>query len=844
MTLRPRESHQSRLPAYRWNLPARMDEGIVQEVRRKTGISGVAGSVLLRRNCRDVTRALSSFIDEGNAWSGIHRSLPGADESARRILAARDSGQKVAIYGDFDADGVTGAVILTEAFLSLGIQCIAYLPERATEGYGFHAERVQDLASQGVSLLVTVDCGISGHQGSEMASSLGVDVIITDHHLPPKELPCALAIMDPHLASWDKLELGYLSGAGVAYLLALVVLERAGKENIMPPRWAHDLLTLSIAGDGQPLVGLNRRWVRSGLEVLREAKRPGIRALATVAGVFREHGDERPLSFDRDVTFGLVPRINAAGRMDSADLAYRLLMEGDFDTSMNLAQKLDDLNRSRKAAEEDILAQCQEFVEPQRYALCAFGSQWHPGVVGIVCSRLREAYQRPVALAAGEGEVLKGSVRGIAGFHAYRALSQCKDHLVGFGGHQGAAGFSVKRSQVEKFFQRFCSAAQEMLEGTDMTPSLDVDDVVDFGQVSSDSIGSLMALEPFGQDNPLPVLASMDCEIHQVRLMGETLGHLQLTLRKGNEKRRFIWFGRGHLARTIAMWGEADVAFTPYGSMYMGRQEYSPLVRDIRPAWRLSGEAYRGLARSFPRGRPLITYTWSQGAAKALVASAQKEGRTAALHTGTCVGALAHEARLALSDPHGIVVSTSPWTLPRCLGPKPDLLLVHQPLTASDAANLFPVSEEVNCSWLYPDWVQDSGLWLDWRYPSKDLMQALWNYLLSAFPGRRVPLQELGVRWEEVLSVTGTPSRGQRCVKAWEGAQELIESCLTVLEDLGLVLYDQRRKEPELLLSRATGQTSLSGSQSFASGKAIRRAWQESCERVIGRDFSLWRVSR
>ncbi|MGI6642489.1 MAG: single-stranded-DNA-specific exonuclease RecJ [Bacillota bacterium] len=803
----------------------------------------MAGSVLLHRNSGDVTKAISHFLDEGTALGDVQSWLPEAGESARRILAARDHGETVAIYGDFDADGVTGAVVLTEAFRALGIQCVVYLPDRATEGYGFHPQRVHTLVSEGASLLVTVDCGISGHQGCQMACDLGVDVIITDHHLPPQELPRTLAILNPHLPSWASLELQYLSGAGVAYLLALAVLEMAGQGDIMPLRWARDLLTLSIAGDGQPLVGLNRQWVRSGLEVLKEAQRPGIRALATVAGIIGKGADRRPWLFDRDVTFGLVPRINAAGRMDSAHLAYSVLVEDDFDRCMDLARKLDDLNQRRKAAEQEILVQCQELADPQAYALCGFGPKWHPGVVGIVCSRLRESYQRPVALAGGEGEILKGSVRGIAQFDAYRALSQCREYLVSFGGHREAAGFLVKRSQVEEFFRGFSVACQEMLERVDMIPSLDVDSVVDLAQVSSDSIGSLMALGPFGQDNLLPVLASTDCQIHQVRLIGDTLRHLALTLKKGGEKRRFIWFGRGHMARSIALWGAADVAFTPYGSVYLGRQEYSPLVRDMRPARSLSGEAYRDLIKSLPKRR-LIAYTWSEGAARALVSSAQKEGRAAALHTETCTGALAHEARLALAKPCGIVVSTSPWTLCQYPGPEVALFLLHQPLSASDASRLFAMSKEIDCLWLYSDWAEDSCLWLDWGYPSKELLQNLWNYLLSAFPGRRVPLRELGARWEEILSDIRVPSWGTRYAGAWEGAQALINSCLTILEDLGLAVYDQSRKQPELLLTNATGQISLSGSQLFARGKSMRSAWQESCERVMGYDFSLWRVSR
>ncbi len=834
----------NRLPAFRWNFPAATEPAKIRELCAKTGVSRQIASILLRRHGGNPSRAESFMAKPGEELLELLARVPELPQAVKRLVSARDAGEKVAVYSDFDADGVTGAVILNEAFQAAGIHSSVYLPHRQKEGYGFHAKSIKALVSSGVSLFVTADLGIAGHEGCSKARDLGADVIVTDHHLLPEKLPETLVILDPHLSSWSHLNLGYLSGAGVAYLLAIALLKNAGDYGKMPPRWGHDLLALSIAGDGQPLLGWNREWATSGLCLMRKAPRPGIAALAQVAGLHRFKEDGSSPSFDSDVTYGLVPRINAAGRMDDALLAYRLLTETNPQIALDLAGEIEEHNLRRKTVEMDILTRCKELVLPEKYALCAFHEDWHQGVIGIVCSRLREMHQRPVVLAAGEKGLLKGSVRGVPGFHAHRALSRCAGLLQSFGGHEGAAGFSVKKADAAALFDEMQKMAEEMLTSTSLVPSLDIDYVAELGTVSSQDLQSFFSLEPYGCENTPPVLASVDCEIEQVRFMGKTGNHLQIMAKKNGVRRRFIWFGGGGFGKDIALWGRADLAFVPFRSLYLGREEFAPLIRDIRPAGKLAGEFYCPFARNIPQGRPVVVYTWSDAAAKALLSALEKIGRPAAFHSHELVGAFAHEAKLTLRDPGGVVVSTSPWSLPvetlstpGSGGPFPFLLVMHPPAAPKDLARLKEVADSAGSGLLYSEGEADSIRWRDWTFPSKERVESLWNYLMAEFSGNRAPLCDLGRRWKQILALCDPVHEGKPC---WEGAQQAIVSGAQVLEELGLAEYDESRRMPELILNPKAGRTSLSDSRLFLRGKAIRDKWLEPRPRGFLSQFSLW----
>lgn len=821
-----RPSKKSRsLPLFReWRIPEPPDSCLIDRVRNEASVLPEVAALLLQRSGGDIERA-RQMREHGEVAIPDVLSLPGVKEAALRILEAISSGQRIVAYSDFDADGVTSAAVIKEALGFAGAADVqVYFPSRFTEGYGFHARSVREIASPGKCLIITSDCGITAVEGCAEAEKLGCDVIITDHHLPGETLPQAHSILNPHLPSWGEAGLQGLTGAGVAYLLAQALFEVAGVRAKVPLRWGHDLLVLSIAGDGQPLTGLNRRFVVSGLRVLSEARRPGISALLEAAGIGRpdplQPGCCTSLSFDRDVTFGLVPRLNAAGRLEDARLAYDILVETDPARVRSLALRLDELNRKRKGIEDAIMAQCVGDLEASSgdsYAVCAARSEWHEGVIGIAASKLREAYARPAALAGGDGELLKGSVRGIPGFNVVKALSRCARFLAGYGGHEAAGGFSVRRESVEEFFREFNSVSAELLANTSMCPTLDLDAEFALEQLSEETLRAFYDLEPFGQGNPCPQAASLDCEVTEVGLMGKDRGHLEVTLSKNGVSRRFIWFGMGEAARKIALTGRVDVAFAPYRSVYLGREQVTPLIRDIRPSWQRSGAGYEDLlsaASSIPGG-PLIIYTWSLDAAESIRIAARKSGRPAAVHLEGYNRVQAHEARLTLEG-DGVVISTAPWELMLPGERAGRAFLAHLPLRASAAELL---TDFLGGSMLpyevWSRWEADSLDWLSRTYPEKDSLASVWKLLKKLSSGDRTRCCELAAEW--VGSREGS----------FEGNLLILEKSLEILEELGMVEYGETRRVPEFRLGRCGERILLSNSPSYVEGKSVREGAEE-----------------
>jgi len=907
---------------YSWELPAALDPQVIDELARQTCVSRETATILLQRAQGDLFRA-RSFWEAGCSLPDV-LELPGIRNAVERIVGSRSSSgrkEQIVIYSDFDADGVTSALILKEALDYIGLDAQVYFPSRFEDGYGFHPHLVEKLCEEGATLIITADCGITGFGACAKARALGCDVIITDHHLTGPELPEALVVLNPHLNSWASFQLQNLSGAGVAYLLARALFLSTGILCRVPDTWGHDLLTLSIAGDGQPLTGLNRLWVQSGLKAIEETTRPGMLAMLLVSGIFRMVGSSeicdrdrgycnvssgtlqvdsgyqnfsfrrRALTFERDIVFGLVPRINVAGRLAHAKYAYKVLAEKDFSKAFGLAKFLDELNAERKSMEDKMLKECLQDLEnvasldfpfnfnnldraedaleeegnkPEKpfcsYALCAHRTNWHEGVIGITCSKIKEMYYRPVVLVAGGGETLKGSARGIPGFDVYQALLRCRDLLENFGGHEGAGGFSVHRDKVEKFFAMFKKVSEELLQETTLRPCIKLDDVVAFTKLDDAYLDSLLALEPFGQGNPVPLISSFSCAIREVRLLGRFGNHLELYLASSQKDcvRRFLWFGNGEKAWDISWWGTCDVVFTPVRSRYAGREKVSLLIKDICPAWNLRGRGYADLVNNLPKSRPLILYTWSHRAARSMYVSLLKAGRKSSLHLKNFWGAMAHEARRTLKQPGGVVVSTAPWQLflpihrkpgsgqPYTrLDSEPKLILVHPPIRNRDWVEIESLLENTRVQYsVNEQWFQDSWSWLNWTYPQKEYMEKVWKFFKrNAYKGRLLPW-DIGRKWEELLIFVGS---GHYSCKDSSGAYEkalvFLESSLNILEDLGMISYNDSRKIPEYVLYEPQGQVSLLDSPSFMRGKRMREnavdAWEKYDFRI--RRGEVWR---
>ncbi len=810
-----------------WRLPQPIDPALVGRVSRDTGVISEVASILLRRSGSDTEKALSLL--RGSVLPHLPTidpsALPDMCQAVSRLAASRNSCEHVVIYSDFDCDGVTSAAILSEALEQAGFEDFeVYFPSRAQEGYGFHPKSAALLAEKGTSLFVTADCGISGHEACDVLNAMGKDVIVTDHHLPGASLPRAVAVIDPHLPSWSGLGLTGLSGAGVAYLVSVTLLRHLGVA--FDPYWAHDLLTLSIAGDGQPVTGSNREWIRSGLSSMSSDPRPGIRALLLSAGLAGPpQEDPRRLTFDRDVTYGIVPRINAAGRLSDPRLAYELLLTKDQQRAADLALELDKLNRQRREIEERILEECWDDLPEDGYAMCAFRPGWHEGVIGIACSRIREATGRPVALAAGEGEILKGSVRGVPGFNVVAALERCSKMLAAYGGHEGAGGFSIEKDKVGEFFAAFGDVSGEVLESSAAVPGIGVDEVISFGRVTGDNLRSILDLEPFGEGNPMPQVACMDAEVVGVGLMGSTLDHMQVVLGRDGVTQRFIWFGQGSRARDVALLGRADALFTPYRSMYRGREQFSPLIRELRPSWALSSPSYSEIASALPKDGPVILYTWSEDAGASLATALWKSGRPCGLHLKGRMGAGALEARSVLRD-GGVVVSTAPWEIGS--GAKASAV-IHPPVDGGDVDRLrafmkvAPLDIEVHIS------KEDAMNWLSWTYPDKDQLRCLWKFLTGNYAGGRAPICDLGRRWDEILEAAGYAA-----TRTADGGRRFLKSGFAVFEEVGLATYDTSRRSPEYVLRIRDNKVELESSKTFVSGEECRRRakalWQDEVE--------------
>lgn len=505
--------------------------------------------------------------------------LAGMAPAVTRLRRAIRRQERTAVYGDFDTDGVTATALLVEALSSAGAQVEPYIPHRVDEGYGLHLEALRELYRRGVRLVVTVDCGIRSLQEVERASR-GLDLIVTDHHSLGQALPPAVAVINPKRPD-SAHPFRDLAGVGVAYKLAQALL-RAERRRSAPPQLEEetllDLVALGTVADLVPLLGENRALVRRGLERLNECPRPGIEALMAEAGLRRGEIDAATIGFR------LGPRLNAAGRIDTAMLAYRLLTGRDPLETRQLAQQLDGLNRRRQELTEQTVAEAEAQAladDPEAHLYLAASPNFLPGIVGLAASRLTEAYYRPsVVVELGEEES-RGSCRSIPEFDITAALDQCSDLLIRYGGHRAAAGFTIASHKLGVLARRLKAIAAEQLAGVDLRPLLEIDVELPLEEVDWATHALLQQLEPCGMQNPQPVLLSRGIEVRDRRAIGGERKHLKLGLRDG---RGVFWdaifFRHGHLLSELP--GRVDVAYTLEVNVWNGKKRLQLNIQDLR----------------------------------------------------------------------------------------------------------------------------------------------------------------------------------------------------------------------------------------------------------------------
>jgi single-stranded-DNA-specific exonuclease len=538
----------------------------------------VLRQILFNRGYATAAEA-NSFLNAdppSNTDPFLLRDMQVAVDRIRRALSARE---QLAIYGDYDVDGVTATALLLQALRLLGGQVQAYIPHRFDEGYGLNTEALDSLMADGVGLVITVDCGIRSPAEALHAKKLGLDLIITDHHHPAAgALPEAQAVINPKQAG-DLYPDKDLAGVGIAYKLAQALLQDGGPSK---PDLGDllDLVALGTVADLAPLVGENRHLVRRGLRQIRETTRQGLFALATIAEIPIRKTNARHIGF----TLG--PRLNAAGRLESAQAALELLTTTDTMRAGQLAQQLDVQNRNRQALTRTMQAQAEALAlaeDPDAYLLFAAHAEFNAGVVGLAASRLSETYYRPAIVGSVGPQETRASCRSIPEFHITDALDDCSDLLVRHGGHAAAAGFTVRNENRAELIFRLKALAAEKLGGRDLRPTVLADAEVSLTMVRPELIQTLSALEPTGYGNPDPAFVARAVRVKRSRTVGSEGRHLKLVL---EDERGFahdgIGFRLGQLqAELPAM---VDVLFSYEINEFNGRLGYQLNVKDLKPA--------------------------------------------------------------------------------------------------------------------------------------------------------------------------------------------------------------------------------------------------------------------
>lgn len=567
------------IPSKRWRLPQQAPASFHDAL---PDVNPLVRQVLFSRGFTTpeaVRSYLAGETDRSNPFD-----LPQMSALVARLRQAIRGREEIAVYGDYDADGITGLVVLFTTLQALGARVRPYIPHRMTEEYGLNRQALAYLRSQGVRVVVTVDCGVRSVDEVAYGRSLGLDILITDHHSVPETLPGANALVNPKLPG-SRYPFADLAGVGVAYRVAQALLRVARR--VPEPRMGPvqleeesllDLVALGTVADLAPLIGENRTLVREGLARLNSSPRPGLRALLEVAGFAPGHVESE------EIAFGLGPRLNAAGRLDTALRAYELLSTTDPDRALELARELNELNSERQRLTEELFQRARECwqIGPEEPLIFVAAPGFHKGIVGLVASRLTETFYRPSIVIEVDGSHCRGSARSIPELNITQALGDCADLLERYGGHAMAAGFSLATENLGAFQQRLLEVVRTRLTGFDLVPTLEVDALCALTHADWQAARALAQLRPFGHGHPTPTLVSRDVIVRDVRAVGH--GHLRLTLSDG----RAVWDAMAfRQAEALAdLPPRIDLAYNLEIQHWNGEPRLRLIVRDVRPAGR------------------------------------------------------------------------------------------------------------------------------------------------------------------------------------------------------------------------------------------------------------------
>ncbi|MGD0279929.1 MAG: single-stranded-DNA-specific exonuclease RecJ [Smithella sp.] len=571
----------NQLPATKWKLNETGDKNIEDILTKEFGIHPIISQILVNRGIRDIEAARRYLHPSLN---DLHSPFLMKDmkKGVSRLLKAIHDHEEIIIYGDYDADGITSVVILYKFIKEITPHVNYYIPDRIQEGYGLKTPAIDKFKNDNVKLLITVDCGISDVEQIAYAQSIGIDTIVLDHHEISGPLPPAIASINPNREDCAFPFKG-LAGVGIAYNFLIALRGSLNKEGFWKDK-NHpnlkeylDIVALGTIGDMAPLIDENRIFVKIGLELITESQRPGIKALKEVSGVDNQSIDSFKASFS------LIPRINAAGRIASPLDAVKLLLTDDMAQARMLAEKLDSYNRNRQSMEKKILNEILERISnnnvtEKKNAFVFASDKWHPGVIGIVASRLVELFNRPAFVISLNNGVGKGSGRSVSDFNIYKGIQQCAPLLLSYGGHYHAAGISIKEENIDEFSSLLDEIIQNSFEIPEQSSQIIIDSECKIADISLNLIEQLDILAPFGSKNPEPLLYVRNIQVSSPIIVGNS--HLKMCVNSNGTSYDSIWFNMGkHLAALNG--ANIDIVFTPQINNWNGSPNIQLKMKDV-----------------------------------------------------------------------------------------------------------------------------------------------------------------------------------------------------------------------------------------------------------------------
>ena len=548
------------------------NEELAKQIAEKYQISEMIAEILINRKV-DLDK-IEQFLNPTRYDFHDPFLMPDMEKAVKRILEAMSKKEKIVIYGDYDVDGITSITVLKKFFADRGISVDSYIPNRLEEGYGLNKEAIDTLKDY--DLMITVDCGISGIEEIDYAVSLGIDVVVTDHHEPTEVLPKALAVVDAKRRD-NQYPFNQLAGVGVCFKLIQAISLKMGLPDKEYLKYL-DIVCVGTISDIVPLVDENRVIAKLGLKLVSQTKNIGLRCLLESIGYKKVDSTS--------ISFGVAPRINACGRMGFEKEALRLFLTDSVEEAREIAKRLNQYNQERQTAEKKIFEEAVQMIETSekdKAGIILGSPNWHHGVIGIVSSKVTDLYFKPSVLVCFEGEEGKGSGRSIPGFDLHHALTECSSHLTKFGGHSMAVGVTIQKSEFEDFKEEFENFLQNS-NIRDIIPIVYIDEEVSLKEIDLETVKQIQLLEPFGEANKMPLFLFRNLKIHSIRTLSEGK-HLKLTLKEDQVIVEAIGFNMGELASTYTIEDYVDVVGTLEVNRFNGNEQIQINVKEIRKSY-------------------------------------------------------------------------------------------------------------------------------------------------------------------------------------------------------------------------------------------------------------------